>query len=58
MTGWTWLLIAVGVIIAILSLFADALHLGAAPATFGWKQIVGLVVGLALIGYGSWRRLR
>jgi hypothetical protein len=58
MTGWTWLLIAVGVIIAILSLFADALRLGAAPAAFGWKQIVGLVVGLALIGYGSWRRLR
>jgi hypothetical protein len=46
-----WLLIAVGVILAVLSLFADVLRLGAAPG-FGWKQIVGLVVGLALIGYG------
>jgi hypothetical protein len=56
MTGWTWLLIPAGVIIALLSLFADVLHLGSAPAGFGWKQIVGLLVGLALIGYGVWRR--
>jgi hypothetical protein len=51
MTGLRWLVISVGVILAVLSLFADVLKLGAAPG-FGWKQIVGLVVGLALIGYG------
>jgi uncharacterized membrane protein len=58
MTGWTWVLIPVGIILALVSLFADVLRLGAAPTAFGWKQILGLVVGLALTAYGLWRRGR
>lgn len=52
----TWLIL-LGILVALLSLFADALGLGGSP-DFGWKQILGLVVGLALVAYGIWRRRR
>jgi uncharacterized membrane protein len=56
MTGSTWLIL-LGILVALVSLFADALGIGTEPRNyFGWKQIVGLIVGLALIGYGLWRR--
>ena len=56
MAGSTWLIL-LGILVALVSLFADALGLGGDP-TFGWKQTLGLVVGLALVAYGLWRRRR
>jgi hypothetical protein len=50
------LVIGLGVLVSLVSVFADVLGLGSEPR-FGWKQIVGLVVGLVLIGVGfTWRR--
>jgi uncharacterized membrane protein len=51
---WSWLALAVGILLALLSIFADRLGLGAMPG-FGWKQGLGLIVGLAVIGWGLWR---
>ena len=56
MTGSTWLIL-LGILVALVSLFADAMGIGGAPS-FGWKQTLGLVVGLALVAYGLWRRRR
>jgi uncharacterized membrane protein len=56
MKGSTWLIL-LGILILLLSLFADTLGIGTSPRNyFGWKQILGLVVGLVLIGYGLRRR--
>ena len=54
MVGSTWSIV-LGVVVALVSLFADALGLGGVPR-FGWKQTIGLVVGLVLVAYGLWRR--
>jgi uncharacterized membrane protein len=52
----TWLIV-LGILIALVSLFADALGIGTYPRDhFGWKQILGAVVGLVLLAYGLRRR--
>lgn len=48
-------ILAVGVVLALVSLLADSLGLGGQPDTFGWKQVTGLVIGLALAAYGGYR---
>ncbi len=50
-------LIAAGVLLALVALGADALGLGGYPGT-GWKQILGAVVGagIALAGLRDLRR--
>ena len=53
--GSALVMVVVGVLLALLSLFADVLGVGAEPR-FGWKQTVGLVVGVALVAIGLWRR--
>jgi uncharacterized membrane protein len=47
-------MVAVGVVLALISIFADRIGVGAMPG-FGWKQTLGLLVGLAMIGLGLWR---
>ena len=47
--------LVVGVLLALVSLFADPLRIGGQPG-FGWKQTIGLVIGLALVAFGLWRR--
>lgn len=47
------LLFVAGLLLALLAAFADPLGLGGAPG-FGWKQGVGVAVGLALAVVG-WR---
>jgi hypothetical protein len=47
-------ILVVGVLLALVSLFADPLGIGGEPG-FGYKQTAGLVVGLALAVAGCWR---
>ena len=53
---WPLVLVVIGVLLALVSLFADPLGVGRGPG-FGWKQSLGLVVGIALaaLGLGSRR---
>jgi hypothetical protein len=53
-----WLLAAFGVILLLVSLFADPLAIGQPGTSFGWKQMLGSVVGLALaiVGIVALRR--
>jgi len=50
-------LIVVGVLVILISLLADTLGVGSQPAIFGWKQILGAVVGAA-IGIGGFFFMR
>ena len=52
---WPLLILVIGILLALVSLFADPLGVGGNPG-FGWKQTVGLVVGVALAALGLWRR--
>jgi uncharacterized membrane protein len=52
---WATLLIVVGGILAVVSAFADPLGVGGEPG-FGWKQTLGLIVGVVLAIVGVWRR--
>ncbi len=52
--AWSWLVLVLGILLALVSSFADSLGLGATPG-FGWKQTTGLVVGLALVALAGWR---
>ncbi len=49
-------LIVVGAVILVLSLFADALGLGASGSGFGWKQLIGTILGagICLGGARAW----
>jgi hypothetical protein len=51
--------IGVGVLLILIALFADPLGLGRSPG-FGWKQTLGVVVGVLLVVAGSylWRRAK
>ncbi len=53
--GAAWLVLAAGALLALVSVFADTLGVGGEPG-FGWKQTTGLLVGLALVAVGLWRR--
>jgi uncharacterized membrane protein len=46
-------LIVIGVILAILSLAADAIGIGNQQG-FGWQQILGTIVGIVIILIGIW----
>ncbi len=46
-------LIAGGIILLILSLLADVLGVGGNLAVFGWKQILGAVVGVVVAVAGA-----
>jgi hypothetical protein len=43
----------VGIVLALASLFADRIGLG--TPGFGWKQTLGLVIGVVLIVVALWR---
>jgi uncharacterized membrane protein len=42
----------VGLLVLVIAVFADPLGIGGADDTFGWKQIVGVVVGAVVAGAG------
>ena len=52
---WPLIILVLGILLALVSLFADPLGVGGTPG-FGWKQTLGLAVGVALAALGVWRR--
>jgi hypothetical protein len=44
--------IVIGVILAAISALADQIGLGAPTSSFGWKQLLGLVLGIILVVAG------
>jgi hypothetical protein len=46
-------LIVLGVVLALVSLAADVLGIGNGTG-FGWKQILGTIVGVLLVVAGAW----
>lgn len=51
-----WGMIVIGLVIIVLSGFADAFGLGQHPG-FGWKQAAGMAIGIAVLVRGIyWRR--
>ncbi len=48
-----YIVVAVGVILVIMAVLADSLGFGVGRG-FGWKQIVGSVVGVLLAVVGVW----
>jgi hypothetical protein len=54
MPGRDWILLVTGTLLGIVSLTADIIGIGAFPG-FGWKQGLGTVVALALVGASGWR---
>jgi hypothetical protein len=50
-------LIILGVVVLVISLAADTLGIGNVPG-FGWKQILGAVVGAVVALGGVWLALR
>lgn len=59
-----WIAIAVmcvGAVLLILALFADQIGIGSAASGFGWKQLLGTILGVGLIfggALGWWRITR
>ena len=47
------LVLAIGLALLTISLLADRIGLGGMPGVFGWKQILGAGVGLALMVVGG-----
>jgi hypothetical protein len=54
---FAYAVLVIGVLILIASLFADPLALGRPGTGFGWKQLLGVVIGLA-ITYSGYRLVR
>lgn len=50
-----WVLIGIGAIVVLIALFADPLGLGKS-AGFGWKQALGVVLGIVIILAGFYLR--
>ncbi len=48
-------ILALGIVILLLSVLADALGLGSAEG-FGWKQGLGALVGVVLVAVGYYLR--
>lgn len=44
-------LVVIGVLLALFSVLADTIGVGAHP-DFGWRQILGTVLGVAIAGFG------
>ncbi|HSI97057.1 MAG TPA: hypothetical protein VK926_01740 [Gaiellaceae bacterium] len=48
-----YVLAAIGALLVVVSAAADPLGIGEGGG-FGWKQVVGVVVGAALVAVGAW----
>jgi hypothetical protein len=54
---WNRAILGLGVVILLLSILADAIGVGRDEG-FGWKQTVGVLIGIVLIVVGYYRRGR
>ena len=52
--GSALVILVIGVLLALVSLFADALGIGGEPG-LGWKQSAGLAIGVVLVAISLWR---
>jgi hypothetical protein len=55
--AFAWILITAGVILFLASAFADRLGFGQEPR-FGWKQTLGVLLGLIAVVVGLYFRRR
>jgi hypothetical protein len=46
-------LMVVGAVMLALALFADALGIGASSSDFGWKQLIGTMLGAGIVLGGA-----
>lgn len=51
-------ILAFGIFLTLISVFADPLALGMPGSGFGWKQITGALIGLGLASLGFWLTAR
>lgn len=51
-------ILVLGLLVTVVSIFADPLALGTPNSGFGWKQITGTVSGLIITGLGVWLTYR
>jgi hypothetical protein len=52
-----WVVIGIGALLVLVALFADPLGLGRSPG-FGWRQGLGVVIGVLVILGGLYLRRR
>lgn len=52
------LLIIIGLVLALVFIFADLLGFGGDLDAFGWKQITGTIVGAVVFFVGLWLRFK
>jgi hypothetical protein len=52
-----WVVISIGALLVLVALFADPLGLGRSPG-FGWRQGLGVVIGVLVILGGLYLRRR
>ncbi len=54
---FAWIVIGAGVLLVLISAFADPLGLGRSPG-FGWRQTLGVVIGALVLAAGLYLRRR
>lgn len=54
----SFVVLAFGILLTLVSVFADPLALGLPGSGFGWKQITGTIIGLTLASIGMWLTIR
>jgi hypothetical protein len=50
--------LVIGILITLVSIFADPLALGLPHSGFGWKQTLGTIIGLCITAFGLWLTTR
>ncbi len=52
---FAWIVIGAGVLLVLISAFADPLGLGQSPG-FGWRQTLGVIIGALVLSAGFYLR--
>ncbi len=52
---FAWIVIGAGVLLILISAFADPLGLGRSPG-FGWRQTLGVIIGALVLAAGLYLR--